>query len=297
LVRIVPERNAIFTAGASGLYRTTDGGASWDRVFQLAVSALAVDPSDPDTLYLGVATAGASDHVYKSEDGGDTWQARSTGINRGPITDLIVLPAEPQTVFAAVWDGDLDPFSNVPGLFRSTNGGASWTQVPRVFGVVDLELNPADPNVIYATQDRGILRSDDRGRTWQLRTVGGSRPGTWARRTRQIAVAPSDADRLAVIDPYSTFLSLDEGRSWRNVREWGPDLNRSVVFDPLDANTLYNGVTNGVYRSRDGGATWSFFSRGLPGVVVNDLVFDPADPTKLYAATSSAGVFVMDLRP
>jgi photosystem II stability/assembly factor-like uncharacterized protein len=302
LVRIVPERNAIFTAGASSLYRTTNGGASWDRVFQLGpVSALAVDPSDPDTLYLGLdggqGGGSATALVYKSEDGGDTWRPTSAGINRGPIADLIVLPAEPQTVFAAVWDGDVDPFTNLPGLFRSTDGGGSWSQVPRVFGVVDLELNPADLNVIYATHDRGILRSQDRGRTWQLRAVGGSRPGTWARRTRQIAAAPSDGNRLAVIDPYSTFLSSDEGRSWRNAHLWGPDLNRSVAFDPLDADTLYNGVTNGVYRSRDGGSTWSFFSRGLPGVVVNDLVFDPSDPTKLYAATSSAGVFVMNLRP
>jgi photosystem II stability/assembly factor-like uncharacterized protein len=295
LVRIVPERNAIFTAGGSGLYRTTNGGASWSWVLpDVLVTALAVDPSDPDTLYAGAVSRDGEDGiVYKSEDGGSTWETLVPEEPFGPISDLLVLPADPQTVYAAVWTPDA--FSDRPGLFRSTDGGETWSRISGFGEVADLELDPGDPDVIYATQGRGILRSTDRGETWRLRMVGEGQPGSWARRTRQIAVAPSDSSRLAVVDPYSLWVSVDGSRSWGKARQWGPDLSRSVAFDPLDAGTIYAGISYGVLRSRDGGATWRFFSRGLPGVVINDLVFDPADPSKLYAATSSAGVFVMDL--
>jgi photosystem II stability/assembly factor-like uncharacterized protein len=294
LVRIVPERNAIFAGSGSGLYRSTNGGVRWRRVLpDVPVSSLAVDPSDPDTLYAG-GLFGRDSFLYKSTDGGDSWRLLPADLPPGVVNDLIVLPTEPRTVFAAVWLPDYGSYP--PGLHRSTDGGESWSQIPGIWEVADLEIDPADPNVIYATQGRGILRSHDRGRTWEGRMVGEGRPGSWARRTRAIAVSPADGSRVAVIDPYSLFLSLDEGRSWHKSRRWGPDLSQSVVFDPVDPDTIYAGLTFGVLRSRDGGANWSFLSRGLPGGVVNELTFDPADPAKLYAATS-AGIFVIDLRP
>lgn len=294
LVRIVPERNAIFTGSGSGLYRTTNGGVRWHRVLaDVPVNSLAVDPSDPDTLYAG-GLFGADSFIYKSTDGGDSWRLLPAGLPPGLVNDLIVLPTEPQTVYAAIWMPDT--FSNLPGLHRSTDGGESWSQIFGIGEVFDLEIDPSDPDVIYATQGRGLLRSRDRGRTWVGRTVGEGRPGSWARRTHAIAVSPADGSRLAVVDPYSLFLSRDEGRSWEKSRQWGPNLSWSAVFDPLDPDTIYAGIAYGVLRSRDGGESWSFFSRGIPGVGINDLTFDPADPTKLYAATS-AGIFMIDLRP
>jgi photosystem II stability/assembly factor-like uncharacterized protein len=294
-VAAVPNPRALLAGGFSGIYRTTDGGATWKRVLRdVPIRSLAVDPSDPATLYAGVLKAQPAEDtnrlVFKSTDGGITWNPAAVGITKGPIMSLAVDPADSRTVYAGAWDYWDD---NQGNLFRSKDGGATWEVVPGLAGVSGIAFDPSDPKVIYVTQRRGLFHSRNGGKTWTQRMVG-EVPPLRARMTRGVAISPVNPDRLVVNDFRAIFLSFDTGKTWVKSHGCAP-VCWDVTFDPLNADSLYAGSTHGVLRTLDGGDTWPYFSKGLPGVEVYNLTFDPAEPTKLYAGTGSAGLFMVDL--
>jgi len=286
---------ALLAGGFSGIYRTTDGGVTWKRVLRdVPICSLAVDPSDPATLYAGALMylygGDTGRLIFKSTDGGITWQPATAGITMGPIVSLAVDPGDSRTVYAGAWDiWD----TNQGKLFRSRDGGVTWAAVPGLAGVSGIAFDPSDPKVIYITQGRGLFHSRNGGKTWTRRMVG-EVPTLGARMTRGVAVSPANPDRLAVNDFRAIFLSFDTGRTWVKSHGCGA-VCWDVTFDPLNADSLYAGSSLGVLRSLDGGDTWPYFSKGLPGVEVYDLAFDPAEPNKLYAGTGSAGLFMVDL--
>ena len=292
----VSDPPALLTGGISGVYRTTDGAATWQRVLHrsIPIRSLAVDPSDPSRLYAGAGGYRPGERlfllIYRSTDGGRTWAPSATGITHGQIVSLAVDPGNSQTVYAGAQNFQ---HSDQGSLFRSTDGGTTWAAIPGLGGVASIAFDPTDPKVIYITQGHGLLHSRDGGQTWSP-LMGGESPSLHAGLTRSVAVAPSNPDRLAVIDSQAIFLSFDAGKTWVRSSACGAPC-RTVAFDPLDADIIYLGRSPGVIRTLDGGDTWLPFSKGLPGVNVHSLTFDPAEPTKLYAGTESAGVFLIDL--
>ncbi len=356
---------AVYAVDSGGILVSTDGGSHWTAIDaglpEQRVLAVAVDPQHPETLLAGLGNAG----VYRSADGGGHWMASGTGLVNSAalavavapggsplyagtssgvyrtadggatwrsvlpihgVRDVALHPDAPETVWAVagglwrstdggtswsllglaehllqrVWIAPSDPDvvflageGREAAVLRSDDRGATWEVLPGIHGVRGLAIDPRDPDRLFATQEEDLRRSDDGGRTWRLALLGDVN-SIRARQMRDVAIAPSDSDVSFAADLRSVVGSVDGGRTWRRLVDHVDALD-TVVIDPLDAETVYAGGAGGVLRTRDGGATWQRFHDGLYGFPVLDFAFDQANPEHLYAGTAGAGVFFIDL--
>jgi photosystem II stability/assembly factor-like uncharacterized protein len=252
-------------AGASGLgiLKSTDGGATWatanSGLGAAAITALAVDPRNPDAVFAGVFEAG----IFASRDGGGSWSANPVL----PATNVYALQIDPQhpgTVYATTNAG----FRNDAGAFKSTDEGRNWVTLD-VPGV--LAIDPQEPGTLYGL---GGFKSTDGGASWSKMALPQS---AWI---TALAVDPQDRNRLyaagAVDGPCSintvTLQSVDAGMNW-SLRTFACDsffIDR-LVADPRNPGTVYATIqcTDGPcpvdpgYRTTDGGTTWAKWN--LPG--------------------------------
>lgn len=282
-----PDGSALWVASRLGLYRTTDEGATWNRM--LSGTAVVAAPSDALTVYAGGEIRGGDDQpaFFCSHDGGASWVAMEGGITRGPILSLAVHPAEPSIGYAGTRSG----------LFKTTDFGHHWTALPLTGGVEGLAIDSNDPERLYATQGRRLFHSHDGGANWHV-LMDGAVPAIGARFLYGVAVAPTDSKSLAVIDGERVFVSRDNGRTWQTLA--GPGFvtdHRTVAFAPDNERILLVGGHGGAALSTDGGATWQALGAGISGLNVNQLRYDPNIPGRLYAATWAKGVMVLDPAP
>lgn len=270
-----------------GLYQTTDEGESWTRLLpEIFFQTLAVAPSDPGILYAAGRRpyGGLRAHLYR-RDGSGPWRLVSREL-RPSILSLAVHPANPDIVYAGT----------PQGLFRTTDGGGTWTRLLAA-EVRSVAIDPDDPTRVYATQGRNLYVSRDSGAHWHL-LLFGSTPGLHSRRLDGVAVAPSDPRWMAAIDWRQIFISSDGGATWQAVPR-PPQMSRlrTVTFAPGNERILLAGGEGGAALSTDGGATWQPLGAGISGHDVTALVYDPSDPGRLYAATRTAGAMLLDPAP
>jgi photosystem II stability/assembly factor-like uncharacterized protein len=268
-------------AGAVGLAGSIDGGESWIDVAptNTGITALAVDPVTPTTLYSGHGPGLVS--VQKSTDGGFTWQPLTPDL--WTAFHLAIDPATPTTLYAG---GD-GPGS---GLAKSTDGGASWSvlNVPAPLGsqrVFDIAIDPHNPTTVYTIEGGlyapvGLFKSVDGGHTWlQLSQLGGV-----------IALDPVTPGTLYVAKSGGGIVkSVDSGETW-NLPQSGffPLGISAMVIDPVNPTIIYVGTNgDGVFESRDAGLSLHALNAGLASHRVGQLVLDR---TGLHAGTS-AGVY------
>jgi photosystem II stability/assembly factor-like uncharacterized protein len=310
--------------GASGVFKTVDGGDSWRPMnaglTDARVSALALDPRSPGTAYAAVDGRG----VFKRVDG--SWRAASTGLTPASVSAyaepaVAVDPQDPETVYAGLGNG----------VFKSTDGGASWraSLTPPAFGpvpirpaVVALAIDSQNPTTVYAiaadhgmypqgevvrTYESRVFKSTDGGRTWSTGAIVQRvhvPDGAFARGVR-VPVAPGLIVAQAVrtsplaIDPlapetlYAGGLgvrkSVDGGITWQ-----GAGLTRRLVLalavDPKETAVVYAGTDAGLFKSTNAGASWQPVRGALDGVRVEALAIDPEQRQTVYAGTDS-GVF------
>ncbi len=296
----IPERPNTFFIGVNngGVWKTDDAGRTWDPVFDGqstgSIGTLAIAPSNPDVIYVGSGEGlqrpdlSTGDGMFRSDDGGVTW--RHLGLEDAQqIAGIAIDPKDPERAFVAVLGHPYGP-NEQRGLFRTQDGGKSWSRVldrDADTGAVAVLLAPNDPNTIYAVlwesrlgpwengewqgPGSGLFRSRDGGTTWTQLTKGLPTVEQGLGRIG-IAIAASDPRRLyAVVDAPKLggiFRSDDAGDSWRRVadqpRLWGRGSDfAEVKVHPSDPDTLYIANTS-AYRSHDGGATWTCF-KGSPG--------------------------------
>jgi len=284
---------APFGPGTGGvIFKTTDGGAHWEKIWDGGMpSSLArymwINPQDPDVLYVstGIFDRGAVGEgdmdtdpfgglgILRSKDGGQTWEFlnEANGLEHLYIGSLYMHPNDPNILLAAAGhlisapyvDRLLQEGRSPMGIYRTTDGGDTWTQVISGVGEVftAVELCPSDPNLGYAGSGQAIYHTRDAGLTWELVSGGNTAwgpPGVVAGWPIDLQCDPRDPERVFA-NNYNggNFLSEDGGRTWVNASQGytGAQVRR-VAIDPLDPARIYVAGRSGVWRSDDGGASW-----------------------------------------
>jgi photosystem II stability/assembly factor-like uncharacterized protein len=286
-IAVSPANSKIIIVGGAtgGIWRSNDGGANFEPVtdnqVDLAVGSIAFSDSNPSIVYAGMGDTKVGylgTGVLKSTDEGVTW----TRINNdslpspGTIARITVDEGNPNRVYVAQYTRLEGNTISSAGIFVSTDGGTNWSRL-LAGGGRDIVIDPAEPRTLYAGISRvdpttdspfGLYRSTDRGGTWSL-AFAGPEYDTRQRRDIKIAISSARPQRvLAVLGgvlpsglDVRFALSTDAGGTWAEQAAAGFDIgqfgyNSYIIADPRDADTLYLG-TRDVYKSTDGGATWS----------------------------------------
>jgi photosystem II stability/assembly factor-like uncharacterized protein len=327
-----PDNMQTIYAGAAsgGIFKSTNSGQTWSAIFEdaasLSIGDIAIANTDPDLVWVGTGEANAGggsmtydgDGVYKSLDGGGTWQHAGL-VNIGSVGRLAIHPTDPQTVFVAAM-GRL--FSNNPdrGVFRTSDGGATWEKVLYLndsTGAIDIVIHPQHPDTIYAamwervrTPDRrtyggpgsGIFRSYDGGDTW-TRLAGGLPVSSAYVGRIGLDISSSDPGVLYAIyaDDIGYFSgvyrSANGGDSWTRTNDgalanfyssYGWWFGR-IVVDPSNANIAY-AIGFDLYKTTNGGNSWSYIS-GPVHVDQHDLVVHPLN-TNYLVLGNDGGVYL-----
>ncbi len=287
-----------FGADGGGVWKTTDGGTTWKPIFDKepvgTIGALAIAPSNPKIIYVGTGTnlvhsdMTHGNGMYKSVDGGETWQ--HTGLDDTQhIARILIDPRNPEIVLVAAI-GHPSGANEERGVFRSTDGGRTWKKVlfkDNVTAAVDLCFEPGNPRVVYATlwhgvrkpgqkgtsfgPGSGLYKSVDEGVTWAQISGHGLPSGDWGR--SGVAVAPGmRGQRVYLIleakeKDGGLYRSDDAGASWKKATEderiKGYWYMSEIFVDPKNGDVVYVPSQN-LYRSNDGGRTFTAI-KGAPG--------------------------------
>lgn len=306
----VPQEPLTFYMGSTGggVWKTTDAGQSWrnisDKFFNVAsMGDIDVANSDSRVIYAGTGSDGLRSNVsigkgiYKSIDAGATW-AHVGLAEVGNIGGVEIHPTNPDIAFVAAIGNPFKPTAD-RGVYRTTDGGKSWSKVLFVSdstGAVDVEFQPGNPSVVYASMWRaerkpwtivsgaregGLYKSTDGGSTWKQ--LGNGLPNALFGKSN-IAVTPAAPNAVwAIIEakPGSgLYRSDDAGENWTLVSAFAPMLTRpfyytGVVVHPRDPNIIWT-MSEGFYKSTDGGKT--FRAQNIPHGDNHDLWINPDQP-------------------
>jgi photosystem II stability/assembly factor-like uncharacterized protein len=302
-----------------GMYKSTDGGKTWRHIGledTRQIGKILIDPQNPDVVYVAALghQYGPNDQrgVFKTTDGGKTWkQVLSKGPDVGAI-DLAMDPLDSDTLFACTWHTRRPPWSVYPpshgpgsGLYKSTDGGATWTEVkgggfPSTEDRIGIAISPSRGERIYAfvdSEDRsvgGIYRSDDGGTTW-IHTDGEQR--VWGRGWyfAGITADPKDPDTVYVMNT-SAYRSTDGGRTFTPFKGApGGDDYHTLWIDPNDSKRLFFGSDQGVGVSVDGGKSWSTWYNQPTGQFYH-IVTDNRFPYSIFGTQQDSGAMEVPSR-
>jgi photosystem II stability/assembly factor-like uncharacterized protein len=280
-----------------GVFKTTDGGASWNAVNlglpAGGVTALAINPQNSGTIYTSIGFAPNTGGVFKSTDGGASWTAVKSGLDGDSyaISTLAIDPQNPDTIYASGYD---------TGLYQTTNGGANWTAagyglttgyVRKADTVIALAIDPRNSNTIYAGTSAGAFQSSDGGISWSAvksRLISDSNGPLVI---SALAIDPQNPDTVYAIETHSGLFKIaDAGTSWTAVYS-EPTTPRGLNVlrvDPQNPGTMYAGTAAGVLKTTDAGASWTAVNAGLPNddnghLTISALAIDPQTPSTIYA--------------
>jgi len=277
-----------------GLYSSTDGGQTWVKrglADSGSFGRIAVDPANPNRIFAAaagtVSTSVSQRGIYRSTDGGDTWQQVLEPPNDTTGgADLAIDPSNPNRIFATLWDHHRNNGARTyggvgSGLYRSLNGGTTWTRLENItpplasydtaqtgltssttLGRIGVAIAPSDPSRVYVVSgnqtgaDKGFYVSNDGGDSFAAAGRAGANSGFewWFGR---LWVDPLNKDRLFDAD-VNLRLSTNGGATWAN--SGGPHADQhAMAWDPNVANRVYLGDDGGVYRSDSNGSsgTWT----------------------------------------
>jgi len=293
-----------------GLYKSTDAGRTWTHLGLRdgqQIPRVIVDPRDPNSLFVAVLGhpygPNEARGVFRSTDGGRTFQQVLYRDENTGASDLEFDPRDPDTIYAALWEARQGPWENAAwsgtngGLFKSTDGGATWRPLTNGFpeGVVqaDVAVAPSDPNRLYATVALGggvgIFRSDDAGESWTRITTdtrpaarigGGDLPVP--------AVHPKDPN-IVFSCSVVMWKSTDGGRTWTGIRgaPGGDDYQR-LWINPDDPNIMATAADQGAVVTLNGGETWSSWYN-QPTAQLYHVAADNAFPYRVCSGQQESG--------
>ena len=305
------DANTVYVASASGgLWKTTNGGVSWKPIFEregtISIGDIALAPSNPEVVWVGTGESNVrnsvsfGDGVYKSTDGGKTWQ--HMGLKESErISAIAIHPQNPDIVYIGALGHAFGP-NDERGVFMTTDGGKTWTKtlyIDNQHGVADLDIDATNPNILYAgmwsferkpwthrsgSEKGGVYKSIDGGRTWNKLTNG--LPKLMGR--IGVRVAPSNTNVVYVIveaKDGTLYRSDDRGETFRNVSKQESIVSRGFYYttvrvNPTNENHVY-AVASTLFTSVDGGRTFrSITSRSH--IDFHALWIDPKNPKRMW---------------
>lgn len=318
-------------AASGGVWRSRDGGTTFTPVFDKqpvqSIGAITIDPQNPKTIWVGTGeswtrnSVSIGDGIYRSTDGGETWT--NMGLRDSErIVRILVHPKNSNVVYACA-PGKLWSDSNDRGLYRTSDGGKTWTLVLRganaSTGCSSVTMDPSNPDVLLAgmwdfrrkgwtfrsggegasaPSGSGMFRSVDGGRSWVALSSTANRglpTGPWGR--VEVVYAPSDAKIVyALIESKSSalFRSADGGQTWEardksQMMVWRPFYFARLIVDPANPNRVFKPNLNLVV-SEDGGRSFSPTGGGAHGDW-HDLWIDPTNPKHIIGG-DDGGLFM-----
>lgn len=282
-------------AYGDGVYKSTDGGKTWANVGLKAsehIGKIVIDSRDSDTVYVAAQgplwKEGGDRGLYKTTDGGKTWNKVLAIDDNTGVTDVVQDPRNPDVLVAASWQRRRHVWTIINGgpgsaVHRSTDGGKSWKKVTNgipggELGRIGLAMAPNDPDVIYAIIEApegagGIFRSPDRGVTWERRNPSNSQAQYYS----HLVVDPANKDRLYVMNVFIQ-VSDDGGKTIAPLGEkWKHVDSHCMWIDPKDPKYYLVGCDGGIYESFDRAGNWHHKSN-LPVTQFYDITCDESGP-------------------
>jgi photosystem II stability/assembly factor-like uncharacterized protein len=319
-IAVHPTNSSIWyvAVGSGGLWKTTNRGTTWTPIFDnqpsYSIGTVVLDPNNPEVVWVGTGEnvsgrhVGWGDGIYKSRDGGATWQ--HMGLKNSEHIGKILVDSRNSDVVYVAAEGPLWSSGGDRGLYKTTDGGTTWKpilQIDEDTGVTDIEFDPTDPDVIYAAAYQR------RRKTWAL-LAGGPQSGihkstnggkTW--RKMKSGLPQGDIGKIAlgttVADPnlvYATiesdnknkgfYKSTDKGESWQKRNSYtsggtGPHYYQEIEVSPTNPDLVYQ-MDVFLHITRDGGKTFDYLGNGREKHSDNHALWiDPKDGQHLIAGT------------
>ncbi len=312
--------STLYVATLNGIYKSTDSGSNWspsNAGLPSASRLVVIDPKNPSTLYVGINGQG----IFKSVDGGASWTIFSAGLPNSPTVSAIAAdPATAGIIYAGInyggiykstdgsanWTllhhsltGPTNAISVNPsnlwvyagtteGVFRSSDGGVSWTPsngTSLLYYVQTLAIDPQTPATLYAGTIGGtVYKSTDSGGTWTAAVLP-SYPTV-----NTIVVDPTTPANLYAGSSGGLYKSSNSGTTWTSLGLPAGSIVNALAIDPSTSATVYAGTNAGLYKSTDSGSTWNKLGAGLDNLTIKALVIDPQNTTAIFAGTS-AGIY------
>jgi len=290
----------VTTSHGDGMYKSTDAGKTWEHIGLSDAGQIArviVHPSNPDLVYVAVQGQiwGPSEErgVYRSTNGGDSWEPVLQIDDETGATDLSMDPTNPRIMYASMWEHGRTPWfiksgGTAGGLYKTTDGGGSWKKLggglPELIGKTGVDVSASSPNRVYAIVEAeidqgGLWRSDDYGETWSL--LNNERI-IWSRAWYYIHIKadPQNADTVWVLNA-PLMKSIDGGKTFETRSAPHGD-HHDMWFNPRNSANFINGNDGGATVTFDGGASWSSIMN-QPTAQFYRVITDNQTPFRLYA--------------
>jgi photosystem II stability/assembly factor-like uncharacterized protein len=328
-----------------GVFKSSDGGKTWAHMGLSDTNTIArivIHPANPDVVYVAAGghewTPNTDRGVYKTTDGGKTWEKILYVNDQTGAYDLVMDPKAGDTLYASMWQRTRKKWNdprNFPdytgsGVYKTTDGGKTWAPInaglpeAKFRGRIGLDVCLTKPAVLYALVDNyeisrqptaaeladsygvpssgyikgaTVYRSNDAGATWaqvsgltpQQKSFMERHSGTYGWVFGQIRVDPNDPETSYIMGvPFSA--SKDGGKTYASIRGYGGD-NHALWIDPDNSNYLLKGCDQGLTVSYDKGKSWRDFQNGLPVCQFFNIAYDMATPFKVYGSMQDHGSF------
>ena len=289
-----------------GIYHSADGGKSWKNKGLKEsehLSKIIVHPNDPNTVWVAsqgpLWSSGGERGLYKSTDGGKTWNNTLEIDEWTGVTDLLIDPRNPDVLYCASWQRHRNVASYIGGgpgtsIYKSTDGGDNWTKINKGLpssnmGKIGLAISPINPDVVYAaveTERRkgAVYRSANAGGSWKKMSETVS-AGTGPHYYQELVASPHKFDKIYLMN-VRVLVSENGGKTFSTMKESRKHSdNHAMVFKKNDPNYILVGTDGGIYETFDDTQNWKFVGN-LPITQFYKLAVDDAEPFyNIYGGT------------
>lgn len=281
-----------------GIYKSTDSGRSWKNMGleeSEHLSTIIVHPENPDIVWVAAEgplwSSGGQRGLYKTTDGGETWENKLSGNEWTGVSDILIDPRNPDVLYAATWQRHRTVAAYMgggpgSGIHKSTDGGETWKELNSGLpnsnlGKIGLAISPQQPDIVYAAieLDRrtgGLYMSENKGESWKKMSDAVS-GGTGPHYYQELYASPHNFGQIILVSSY-TLISDDHGANFRRINNTNKHVDdHAVAFKKDDPNYIMIGTDGGLFESHDFMKTWRFI-RNLPVMQYYKVSVDDAKP-------------------